>query len=172
MSTTCLQEWQFPYRQANSFVASTTPSFLSTASSHGLEILPEPQFHYHISSYKYVPSFLNNYFYKLLLIICVDSFWISLQNESEILRSALTYTQFVKKWLFSGLLVLHDGVGGFLNTVRCHCHYFFWSRHKSNNILVIYMAFFPHDNDLRACECLWTDPVQCAKPDWSDKTIF
>lgn len=45
----------------------------------------------------------------------------------------------------------------------------FWGRHKSNNTLVIYMAFFPQNNHLRAFEGLWTDPVQCAKPSWPDK---
>lgn len=65
------------------------------------------------------------YFCTLPLIICVDSPWISIWNESEILRSAVTYTKFVKKWLFSGLMVLDDGVGGFLSPARCHCHYFF-----------------------------------------------
>lgn len=70
-----------------------------------------------------VPSFLN-FFCMLLLIICVDSPWISIQNESETFRSAVTCTKSVKKWLFSRLLVLHDGVGGFFSPARCHCHYF------------------------------------------------
>lgn len=145
---------------------------LQFPTSHSSEILPDPQFHFCISSHKRLPSFLNNYFCKLLLIICVDSPWISLQNESEILRSAMTYTKYVKKWLFSGLLFLDDGVGGFLSPARCHCHYFFWSRHKSNNTLVIYMASFTHNNDLRTSEGLWTDPVQSAKPDWPDKNQY
>lgn len=115
------------------------------------------------------PLFLIIFFCTLPLIICVDSPWISIWNESEkwcdlykicqkvaFLRAAGTW--WWCRWLSQpGKVSLPQ---------------LFWSRHKFNNILVIYMAFFPQNNNLRASEGMWTDPVQCAKLDWPEKNQY
>lgn len=123
MWTTCLQEWQFLYRQATFFVVPFTPLFsLQLPTSHCSDF-----FQILSSILRYLITNVFHFFFiffVLPLIICVDSPWISIRNESEI-WSAVTYTKFVKKWLFSGLLVLDDSVGGFLSPARCHWHYFF-----------------------------------------------
>lgn len=69
----------------------------------------------------------------------------------------MIYTKLVKKWLFSGLLVLSDGVGGFLSPARCHCHYIF----KADTSLIIHFSFTQHSSPkimilehLKVCELI------------------